>query len=121
MKIWKGPRLPRHLLHEMYEVCAAGGYDKDRGGQWMAGSTEEIPFSGIVMPLNNEDLQYIDSGTYTLNAKKVYTNGHALHVGARFRDGYDGQLYTVKQELTHGPIHAMKRYIVEARGESSPK
>ena len=35
----------------------------------------ETPFQGIVMPLNNEDLQYADSGTYTVNAQKVYTNG----------------------------------------------
>ena len=68
-----------------------------------------------------EDLQYIDSGSYTLNAQKVYTNGHTLQVGAQFRDGFDGQIYTVKQELTHGPVHSMKRYMVEKKGESNPK
>lgn len=66
-------------------------------------------------------LQYIDSGSYTLNAQKVYTNGHTLQVGAQFRDGFDGQIYTVKQELTHGPVHSMKRYMVEKKGESNPK
>ena len=61
------------------------------------------------------------SGSYTLNAQKVYTNGHTLQVGAQFRDGFDGQIYTVKQELTHGPVHSMKRYMVEKKGESNPK
>lgn len=65
--------------------------------------------------------EYIDSGSYTLNAQKVYTNGHTLQVGAQFRDGFDGQIYTVKQELTHGPVHSMKRYMVEKKGESNPK
>lgn len=48
-------------------------------------------------------------------------NGHTLQVGAQFRDGFDGQIYTVKQELTHGPVHSMKRYMVEKKGESNPK
>ena len=81
----------------------------------------ETKFQGVVMPLNNEDLQYVDSGTYTLNSQKVYTNGYQLKVGAEFRDDYDGQVYTVKQELTHGPIHSMKRYMVERKGVSNPK
>lgn len=28
---------------------------------------------------------------------------------------------TVKQELTHGPVHALKRYMVEKKGASNPK
>ena len=118
----KGPQIPRSLLHSMYEVhTEGGGYDKEQGGQWKPGTTVETAFQGVVMPLNNEDLQYIDSGSYTLNAQKVYTNGHTLQVGAQFRDGFDGQIYTVKQELTHGPVHSMKRYMVEKKGESNPK
>ena len=96
MRKWKGPQIPRSLLHSMYEVhTEGGGYDKEQGGQWKPGTTVEIVFQGVVMPLNNEDLQYIDSGSYTLNAQKVYTNGHTLQVGAQFRDGFDGQIYTV--------------------------
>lgn len=122
MRNWKGPKIPRSLLHDMYEVCAEGGYyDKENGGQWKPGDPKETKFQGVVMPLNNEDLQYMDSGTYTVNAQKVYTNGHTLCVGAEFRDGFDGQLYTVKQELTHGPIHPLKRYMVEKKGTSHQK
>ena len=122
MRTWKGPKLPRGLLHEMFEVHEDGGYyDKQNGGQWVPGEASEEAFQGVVMPLNNEDLKYMDAGTYTINAQKVYTNGHTLRVGAQFRDGYDGQLYTVKQELTHGPVHALKRYMVEKKGASNPK
>ena len=39
------------------------------------GTTVETAFQGVVMPLNNEDLQYIDSGSYTLNAQKSIRMG----------------------------------------------
>lgn len=52
-----------------------GYYDKQNGGQWVPGGASEEAFQGVVMPLNNEDLKYMDAGTYTINAQKVYTNG----------------------------------------------
>ena len=68
MRKWKGPQIPRSLLHSMYEVhTEGGGYDKEQGGQWKPGTTVETAFQGVVMPLNNEDLQYIDSGSYGRN------------------------------------------------------
>lgn len=122
MRSWRGPKLPRNLLHTMYRITREEGhYDPDRGGQFTGGKIVEVPFKGVVMPMNNEDLQYMDSGTSTINVQKVYTNGETLEIGAQFRDGYDDQVYTVKQELTHGPIHSMKRYMVEKKGGSKPK
>ena len=53
-----------------------GGYDKENGGSGCPARRWRRRSRGIVMPLNNEDLQYADSGTYTVNAQKVYTNGH---------------------------------------------
>ena len=122
MSLWRGPKIPKNLLHEMFRLTReGGGYDYEHGGQYRGGQVVETPFRGVVMPLNNEDLRYMDSGTSTINAQKVYTNGEVLSVGAQFRDGYDNQVYTVKQELTHGPIHPLKRYVVEKKGESKPK
>ena len=122
MRTWKGPKIPRSLMHGMFEITREGGeYSPENGGQYTGGKPIETPFQGVVMPLSNEDLQYLDGGTSTKNSQKVYTNGKTLSVGAQFRDGYDGQVYTVKQELTHGPVHPMKRYLVEKKGESSPK
>lgn len=122
MRSWRGPQLPRNLLHTMYRITREEGrYDPERGGQFTGGKPVEVPFQGVVMPMNNEDLQYMDSGTSTINVQKVYTNGETLEIGAQFRDGYDDQVYTVKQELTHGPIHSMNRYMVEKKGGSKPK
>ena len=54
MRTWKGPKLPRGLLHEMFEVHEDGGYyDKQNGGQWVPGEASEEAFQGVVMPLNN--------------------------------------------------------------------
>ena len=90
MRKWKGPQIPRSLLHSMYEVhTEGGGYDKEQGGQWKPGTTVETAFQGVVMPLNNEDLQYIDSGSYTLNAQKVYTNGHCNDAEPNYQAQYD--------------------------------
>ncbi len=122
MRSWKGPKIPKALLHEMFELTReGGGYDPKNGGQYTGGEPVEKPFQGVVMPLSNEDLQYLEGGTSTKNGQKVYTNGATLSIGGQFRDGYDGQVYTVKQELTHGPIHPMKRYVVEKKGASNPK
>ena len=53
MRKWKGPQIPRSLLHSMYEVhTEGGGYDKEQGGQWKPGKTVETAFQGVVMPLN---------------------------------------------------------------------
>ena len=32
------PTIPRGLLHTMYELKAAGGYDQTKGGQWVPGT-----------------------------------------------------------------------------------
>lgn len=86
-------------------------------GQW-----DNEKLSAVLQDLSaGFDVEVTGFDQHTLNAQKVYTNGHTLQVGAQFRDGFDGQIYTVKQELTHGPVHSMKRYMVEKKGESNPK
>lgn len=85
MRKWKGPQIPRSLLHSMYEVhTEGGGYDKEQGGQWKPGTTVETAFQGVVMPLNNEDLQYIDSGSYKLDGIAAGANKyvHPTHTAA---------------------------------------
>ena len=54
-------------------------------------------------------------------SEKIYTNGHALQVGAQVYDPDSGNTYTVTQELGHNSIHPMKRYLVEARTGAAPK
>lgn len=115
------PTIPLGLLHDIEELEPGGSYDQANGGQWKPTKPTSKTFKGVVMPVNNEDLQHAIAGTYTQNSQKLYANGHSLTVGQQVRDTFDGQVYTVKQELTHGPIHPLKRYVVEKKGVSSPK
>lgn len=116
------PQIPRGLLHTMYDLKAAGGYDQDRGGQWIPSrEPEKVPFQGAVLPVSDKDLQRELSGTVTDHSEKIYTNGYALRPGAQVYDPQSGMSYTVTQELGHNSIHPMKRYLVEARGEAAPK
>ncbi|OPZ65894.1 MAG: hypothetical protein BWY85_00253 [Firmicutes bacterium ADurb.Bin506] len=116
------PSIPIGLLHDIVEIEPSATFQQASGGQFIPGATPaEVTFKGVVMPVNNEDLQHAPAGTYTQNSHKLYSNGHALTVGQQVRDTYDGKVYTVKQELTHGPIHPMKRYVVEQKGASASK
>jgi hypothetical protein len=113
------PQIPSGLLHDMKSITVLVTLEKDNGGQWKPSPPVETAFKGVVMPLNNEDLQFLPEGAYTINAQKLYTNGATLEVGAQFTDTYDGATYTVVQALTHGPIHPMKRYVVEKAGRAA--
>lgn len=116
------PKIPLGLMHDMKQINPGGGHDSSNGGQWKPKLNPEVKkFKGIVMPMSNEDLQYLPEGTYTKYTQKLYTNGERVNVGSTFTDTYDGMTYTVTQELTHGPIHSMKRYAVEAKGGASSK
>lgn len=115
------PTIPRGLLHTMYELKAAGGYDQSKGGQWVPSATSRTPFKGAVLPVSDKDLRRELSGTVTDNSEKIYTNGYALSVGGQVLDPDTKVIYTVTQELGHNSIHPMKRYLVEARKEAAPK
>jgi len=113
--------IPGGLLHTMYEVQAGGHYDQDKGGQWVAGEPVRVPFEGAVLPVSDKDLRREITGTVSDLSEKIYTNGHALQVGAQVYDPDSGNTYTVTQELGHNSIHPMKRYLVEARTGAAPK
>ena len=71
-------------------------------------------FWGIVMPLSNLDLKRLPEGSYTYNSQKLYTDDPVeINPGQIILDTYDGQKYTVTQELSHNSIHPMVRYLVE--------
>jgi len=116
------PMIPPIMLHDMERIAPGGAHDSANGGQWKpALDPPKTKFKGVVLPLSNEDLEYLPEGTYTKNSQKLYTNRERLEVGATFSDPFDGKTYTIATELTHGPIHPMKRYLVEKRGGASPK
>lgn len=115
------PTIPRGLLHTMYELKAAGGYDQSKGGQWVPGGPSRTPFQGAVLPVSDRDLRRELAGTVTDHSEKIYTNGYVLSVGGQVLDPDTGVTYTVTQELGHNSIHPMKRYLVEARKGAAPK
>jgi len=110
------PMIPAGLLHDMIAITTTTENDYLSGGQYYPTSETQTLFKGAVLPLSNEDLQYDAAGTYTRNNQKIYTNGFVLGVNQRVIDTFDNQAYTVETELTHGPIHPMKRYIVTCVG-----
>jgi hypothetical protein len=115
------PQLPAGLLHDMKRIVVTTERDDDNGGQLRPSAPSTQTFKGVVMPVSNSDLRRMPEGTYTHSTQKLYTNGARLSVGAQFIDTFDGAAYTVTQELTHGPIHPLKRYLVENRGGAAPK
>lgn len=107
------PQIPIGLMHTMYQIQSRKVFDQENGGKYRPAEKEEIPFSGVVLPISDKDLQYSLAGTYTKNSCKIYTNGHSLPVGGRVQDPTDEATYTIKQELGHNSIHPMKRYVAE--------
>lgn len=115
------PMIPNGLLHTMYELKSGGVFDQTNGGQWVSTPDQKIAFQGVVLPVSDIDLRREITGTVTDRSEKIYTNGHALKVGAEVYDPDSDTTYTVTQELGHNSIHPMKRYLVEARGGASAK
>lgn len=115
------PEIPGGMLHTMYEVHADSKLDQSAGGQFRPGKQKRVEFQGAVLPVSDKDLKYAPQGTYTALSEKVYTNGHALQVGAQVLDPPTGITYTVKQELGHNSLHPLKRYVVETKGRSAAR
>jgi len=122
MRQFAKPQIPSGILHDMKQVTPGGTHDSENGGQWRPTlDPAMVTFKGVVLPLSNEDLEYLPEGTYTRNSQKLYTNDKRLDVGATFIDTFDDSIHTITTELTHGPLHPMKRYLVDARGGASPR
>lgn len=106
------PRLPRSLLHIL--TVSERTFEKAPGGQMKPVDAVITSFWGVVLPLSNKDWKLLPEGTYTQNSQKLYTDDPVIiKPGQIIRDTYDGQQYTVKQELSHNSIHPMLRFLVE--------
>lgn len=108
-------RLPAFVMKTCNELRHdKGSIDYTNGGQYTPGTIESIPFSGAVLPLTDEDLRYAPQGTYSADARKLYTDGYLLKVGAQV--DVDGIVYTVTGSRDYGHIGTLKRYIIERKG-----
>ena len=114
------PMIPNGLLHEMFEIKSGAAFQQDNGGQYIPGKETRISFRGVILPVNDKDLIRDAAGTYMHCTEKIYTNGHALQIGARVMD-QDGTVYTITQELGHNSIHPMKRYRIERKGDAAKR
>ncbi|MDE7331212.1 MAG: hypothetical protein K2O16_03075 [Lachnospiraceae bacterium] len=116
------PTIPDCLMHNMQEIKMTGGsYDMENGGQWRPGKEERETFKGVVLPVGDKDLIYIDAGAYTKTSRKIYTNGHRLQINGRVFDPQDGTTYVVKQELGYNSIHPLRRYLVDGKEGTAQK
>ena len=112
--LYATPRLPRALLHILTVSDRAFVRDINSGGQSRPVETNTKSFWGVVLPLSNKDWKMLPEGTYTKDSQKLYTDDPIeIRPGQIIRDTYDGQTYTVVQELEHNSIHPMLRFIVE--------
>ena len=114
------PMIPNGLLHEMFEIKSGAAFQQDNGGQYIPGKETRISFRGVILPVNDKDLIRDAAGTYMHCTEKIYTNGHALQIGARVMD-QDGTVYTITQELGHNSLHPMKRYLIERKGDAAKR
>lgn len=116
------PMIPGCLMHEMQEIMMSDGhYDMKNGGQWRPGNEDRKMFKGVVLPVGDKDLAFIDAGTYTKTSRKIYTNGHRLQINGKVFDPQDGTTYIVKQELGYNSIHPLRRYLVDTKEGAAQK
>lgn len=112
--LYASPKLPRALLHILTVSDRKFVRDTSNGGQSRPIEKNVKQFWGVVLPLGNLDWKQLPEGSYTQNTQKLYTDDPVdINPGQIIRDTYDGQQYTVKQELSHNSIHPMVRYLVE--------
>ena len=113
------PRISRKLMHSFEKSIIIKEYNPDKGGIYETTHKSTETFMGVILPLNNEDIQYLPDGTSTVNSKKLYTNGYTLSVGKKVTDTLDENTYTIITKLTYRGIHSIKRYIVSTKGAAS--
>ena len=64
--------IPQALIETLtYATNTGGSYDNN--GQWSPGSTVTTTFNGVILPLNEKDLNFDLGGTYTRSDYKLYT------------------------------------------------
>lgn len=69
-----------------------GGYYND-AGDWVEGGLIPAQMTGIILPLNEDDLKYVEQGTYSVKDRKLYTT-QPLQLGQEIE--YKGTKYTVQ-------------------------
>jgi hypothetical protein len=76
-----------------YQESSSGYYNDE--GDWVEGEGGLIPvqMTGIVLPLTEDDLKYVEQGTYSVKDRKLYTL-QPLKLGIKIE--HKGTQYTVQ-------------------------
>ncbi|WP_313893859.1 hypothetical protein [Psychrobacillus sp.] len=79
-------------------------------GKWVTGIPIKKPMTGVILPLNNDDIKYIESGTYTVKEKKLFTT-KPIEIGTQIE--YKEDIYTLQafkdySEYTDVHIYLMR-------------
>lgn len=86
-------------------------------GKWVPGMADDEQLTGVILPLSNDDMQYIESGTYTKKEKKLYVVT-PIALGSEVE--YKGETYTIQafKDLTeYTDVHIyLMRYRENAKG-----
>ncbi|MGY3186450.1 hypothetical protein [Lysinibacillus sp. TE18511] len=86
-------------------------------GKWVPGKTTKVPMTGIILPLNNDDLKYIESGVYTVKEKKLFVVD-PIKIDTKVE--YKGDTYTIqsfKDLSVYTDVHIyLMRYRENAEG-----
>jgi hypothetical protein len=109
------PLIPNMLMRTLYALDYHTSLNQDSGGQYILKEPDKREITGVLMPLSNKDIQYIEEGAYSVLSEKLYTNGDYVKVGMYVLDPDTGYQYKVSQELTHNRIHPLRRYMLERK------
>lgn len=85
--ITKYSKSPAYILR-----VTEGYYDWQNGGIWVDGEVKEIKIEGAVVPLSNEDLEFGEGGTYSLEDRKLYCY---IDIGKGEKIKHNEKTYTV--------------------------
>ena len=107
-------KLPRGLLKTMVHIKRTGG-DYGENGKYVKGSEVRTDFKGVLLPLTEKDLKYVESGTYTTSDYKLYCE---VDFETNEQIEYLSKVWTIQEPRDYLEMGSFRRYIVRRVGET---
>lgn len=114
MSRFKFAKLPRGLLKPMVYIKRTGG-DYGDNGKWVDGSEVRTDFKGALLSLTEEDLKYVEAGTYTTSDYKLYCE---VDLDTNGQIEYLTKVWTIQEKRNYLEMGSFRRYIVRRVGET---
>ncbi|MGE7112732.1 hypothetical protein [Lysinibacillus sp. NPDC047702] len=90
-------------------VKGKGGYVD---GEWVDGQEAPEGMTGIILPLSNDDIKYVENGTYTVKERKLLTV-EQIPEGTKVE--YNGSKYTVQAFKDYSAYTDVNIYLMRWR------